>query len=86
MELRPTGPEDFAVLRTMFDEPSFRGWGGARILWTRLTVDPDTANLRGIRFWSALGFRPVRLVSDVPHREAHLIMEWSDRRDPISRS
>lgn len=27
--LQPTGPDDFAVLRGLFDDASFSGWGGA---------------------------------------------------------
>lgn len=30
--LRPTGPEDFDALRALFDDPSFRDWGGVGVL------------------------------------------------------
>lgn len=150
--LRPTTPEDFGILRTLFDDASFAGWGGtgrasdemirekylggrlpgvecflvlvdpdpvglaqlhsdgeqaggmdlivlprargcgvgraavenlvhrARSVhgWASITVDPDVENRKGIRFWGAVGFDPVRVVEDEPGQEPYLLMERRD--------
>ena len=48
-----------------------------RLGWTRLTVDPDVSNARGVNFWTRVGFTPVRAVDDERGREPYVLMEWS---------
>lgn len=46
--------------------------------WLRITVDPDSANEQGIRFWRAVGFAPERVIRDSPDRQPYLIMLLTD--------
>jgi GNAT superfamily N-acetyltransferase len=149
IELIPTGPDSMPALRRLFDDSSFRGWGGSDPLsdrqiaakytgarlpevecfivgvdaspaglailhaddegaggvdlillpsargrgvgrsvmallveraqvahgWRRLTVDPDLTNPSGIRFWTGVGFTPVREERTTEEREPFLLME-----------
>lgn len=44
--------------------------------WKRITVDPDLSNQRGLRFWTAVGFRPELLVEGDPERDPYWLMSW----------
>lgn len=44
--------------------------------WRRFVVDPDVSNEAGVAFWRAVGFRPVRVVSDDGDRQPYWLLEW----------
>jgi aminoglycoside 6'-N-acetyltransferase len=51
---------------------------GSRLGWSRLTVDPDVSNERGVNFWTRVGFVPMRVVDDDEQRPGpYVVMEWS---------
>ena len=69
--------------------PAFRGRGvgtaatiavveyvQSQLGWRRFTVDPDAENIRGVRFWTRVGFRPVRLIEGDGRRKPYWLMEW----------
>jgi RimJ/RimL family protein N-acetyltransferase len=43
--------------------------------WQRFPVDPDADNIRGVAFWTKVGFTPVRLIDGEDGREPYWIME-----------
>ena len=49
--------------------------------WQRFTVDPDVDNIRGVEFWTSVGFKPVRLVEGDDGHEPYWLMEWPVPRD-----
>ncbi|MEU6734948.1 GNAT family N-acetyltransferase [Streptomyces physcomitrii] len=64
------GPHEGGIDMVLLPRAQGRGLGpdAARALvrhlltalgWTRVTVDPEAANLRAVRAWSKAGFRPV---------------------------
>jgi aminoglycoside 6'-N-acetyltransferase len=72
----------------LLPEERGRGIGTAAVLamaafvrsqlgWSRLTVDPDVSNERGVNFWTRAGFVPMRVVDDETGREPYVLMEWS---------
>jgi aminoglycoside 6'-N-acetyltransferase len=52
------------------------GYVESRLGWRRFTVDPDTDNVRGVEFWTKVGFKPVRLVEGDVGRKPYWLMEW----------
>jgi len=44
--------------------------------WPRVTVDPDIANVRGVNFWKAAGFRTEQLIDHDPERVPYQLMSW----------
>lgn len=57
--------------------------------WSRLTVDPDIANDRGLKFWRAVGFEFERTVTDESGRAPYVLMAWpglADARCSVARS
>jgi len=69
--------------------PTARGRGvGSRVVlamvdylrrrrgWTRITVDPDVTNPRGVNFWTKVGFQPEQTVDCDPDRTPYVLMKW----------
>jgi aminoglycoside 6'-N-acetyltransferase len=53
----------------------------SRLGWRRFTVDPGTDNVRGVEFWTKVGFKPVRLVEGDGGRNPYWLMEWPTRKE-----